>query len=438
VTTDLHALFDPQTYLDGVPYEAIDRLRAGGPVVWVPEPAVLGWPEGPGYWAVLGYDEVSHVLRSAELFSSHLGATQIRDPATAADLRFAQAMMLNQDPPNHTRLRGLLSSAFRGRALARLDDAIDRRASELVAAVRPRGQCDLVTDVVADLPVAVLAGVLGVPEPDRGLLYDWANRVIGYQDPDYAASTAFDPTGGTDLARAALQHRPSPGPDARMPDPRTRAGLADLYAYAHGLAERKRADPGDDVMSLLLAEEWEGTHLTTEEFETLFFLFAVAGNETVRNSLPNAVLALIEHPDQYRRLLAEPDLLPAAVEEALRFAPPVMHFRRTAAEPTQLGGQWIERGDKVVVYHVAANRDPAHFDNPHAFTIDRSPNDHLSFGYGPHFCIGARLARKQMRAVIGETCRQLGRLELAGEPQRLLSNFQCGLKTLPVRWPAAR
>jgi cytochrome P450 len=343
-------------------------------------------------------------------------------------------MMLNQDPPHHTRLRGLVSSAFTRKALARLDDAIDRRARALVAAVRPRRRCDLVADVVADLPVAVLAEVLGMPEADRGLLYDWANRVIGYQDPDYATSTSFDPAQGTDLARAALDHRPGPGPDGRLPDPRTRAGLADLYAYAHALARHKQADPGEDVMSLLLAAEWDGTRLTVEELETLFFLFSVAGNETVRNAVPNAVLALIEHPDQYRRLLAEPDLLASAVEEALRFAPPVMHFRRTAAGRSQLGGQQIERGDKVVVYHVAANRDPARFDDPHAFRIDRTPNDHLSFGYGPHFCVGARLARRQMRAVIGEACRQLGQLELDGAPQRLQSNFQSGLKSLPVRW----
>jgi cytochrome P450 len=162
----------------------------------------------------------------------------------------------------------------------------------------------------------------------------------------------------------------------------------------------------------------------------------VAGNETVRNGAPNAVLALVEHPDQYQRLLDDPDLLPGAVEEALRFAPPVMDFRRTASGPAELGGRRIERGDKVVVYHVAANRDPARFPDPHAFRIDRSPNDHVSFGYGPHFCIGARLARAQMRAVLGEACRQLGRLELDGEPRRLQSNFQSGLKSLPVRWTA--
>lgn len=431
---DLRALFDSATYAVGAPHEAIDRLRAAGPVIRVPEPALNGWPAGPGYWAVLSHAETKEVLRDAERFSSHLGGTQLRDPATRGDLDFVRQMMLNQDPPVHSRLRGLLSKAFVPRAIAAIEAEISQRAAALVAAVEDRGSCDLVTEVVGDLPVAVLAAVLGVPEEDRGLLYDWSNRVIGYQDADYARSDSFDPAAGTEMARVAMAARPVPADDGTLPDPRTKAGLADMYAYANALAEHKRADPGDDIVSLLLQADVDGSTLSSEEFETLFFLFAVAGNETLRNGIPGGVLTLIEHPDQYEMLAADLTLLPGAVEEMLRFWPPVIHFRRTATVATELGGQAIAAGDKVAVYHLAANRDPAVFAEPHRFDITRRDNDHVSFGFGPHFCIGSHLARQQMRSMFTELVTRLGRLELDGPPVRLQSNFQQGLKSLPVRW----
>ena len=431
---DLLALYDSATYRVGAPHAAIDRLRAAGPVVRVPEPALHGWQAGPGYWAVLSHAGTKEVLRDPDRFSSHLGGTQLRDPARPEDLHFVRQMMLNQDPPAHTRVRGLLSKAFVPRAIAAIEDEISGRAAELVAAVADRGHCDLVRDVVSDLPVAVLAEVLGMPDQDRGLLYDWANRVIGYQDADYAGSDSFDPEHGTEMARAALALRPQPDDGGVPPDPRTRAGLADLYAYAHSLARFRRENPGNDIVSLLLEAEYEGTVLSDEEFETLFFLFAVAGNETLRNAIPGAMLTLVENPDQYDLLLSNPELLPGAVEEALRYWPPVIHFRRTATRDTELAGQAITAGDKVVVYHIAANRDPAVFDDPHRFDITRTDNDHLSFGFGPHFCIGSHLARQQMRSMLSELNHRLGRLELAAEPVRLQSNFQQGLKSLQVRW----
>lgn len=288
--------------------------------------------------------------------------------------------------------------------------------------------------MVGDLPVAVLAAVLGLPDRDRGLLYDWSNRVIGYQDADYASSDTFDPETGTEMARVALAQRPKPDEDGNLPDPRSRAGLADMYAYAHALADLRRSEPGGDIVSLLLQAEYDGTTLSSDEFETLFFLFAVAGNETLRNGIPGGMLTLFENPDQYHLLLEQPELLPSAVEEMLRFWPPVIHFRRTATRNTELGGQSIAAGDKVAVYHVAANRDPAVFDDPHRFDITRTSNDHVSFGFGPHFCIGSHLARQQMRSMFSEIMSQLGQLEQAGPPVRLQSNFQQGLKSLPVRW----
>ncbi|GAA0635306.1 cytochrome P450 [Kutzneria viridogrisea] len=420
-------ILDPDTYVRGVPYEQLALLRERAAVNWVEE------PDGPGFWAVLRHAEVRHVLRTPQVYSSHLGATQIRDPATEQDLRYVRRMMLNTDPPDHSRLRGLLTKAFTPKAVAAISERVSRWAGELVAAVADRGECDFAKDVAADLPLLTLAEVFGVPAGDRGLMFDWSNRVIGYQDPEYAVSASVRGPEVSDLARAALALRPEPGPDGTMPDPRTRAGMPDLYAYAHSLGELKRREPGEDVMSNLMRSP-----VSIEEFENLFWLFSVAGNETLRNGLPGGMLALLTHPEQYRRLLADRSLVDSAVEEMLRWWTPVMHFRRTAASDTELAGVRISRGDKVVVFFSAANRDPRVFDSPDIFDVTRSPNEHLTFGYGPHFCLGAHLARVQMRAMFTAVLDQLGQVELAGDPVRLRSTFQNGLKSLPIRWPPPR
>jgi cytochrome P450 len=301
----------------------------------------------------------------------------------------------------------------------------------------PRGECDFAKDVAADLPLLALADVLGVPGEDRRLLFDWSNRVIGYQDPDYASSAEFDPAAGTAMAREALAERPAPGPGGRTPDPRTREGMPDLYAYAHLLAEEKRRRPGDDVMSILLAQSDEGgARVSVAEFENMFWLFAVAGNETLRNGLPGACIALLEHPAAQDELRADPALLPLAADEMLRWWTPVMTFRRTAAEDCQIGSQPVRSGQKVVVSFTSANRDEAVFADPGRFDIRRQPNPHLVFGHGPHFCLGAHLARTQMRALFAEVLARTSRLEAVGPPSYLRSNFQRGVKRLPLAWTA--
>ncbi|WP_206786755.1 cytochrome P450 [Amycolatopsis sp. MtRt-6] len=414
------AITDPDTYVRGVPYDELARLRRAGPVVRVDD-----------FWAVLGHAEVRRVLRDPGVFSSQLGGTQIRD---AADLAYVRRMMLNMDPPEHGRLRGLLTKAFTPRAVAKLTSQIESWARELVAAVADRGSCDFAA-VAADLPLRTLAGVFGVPEQDRRLMYDWSNRVIGYQDAEYAVSSTVSVAEVSDLARAALAVRPAPGPDGSMPDPRTRAGMPDLYAYANALGEYKRSHPGNDVMSNLMRHVGEdGGRVSLAEFENLFWLFSVAGNETLRNGLPGGLLALLSHPAEYRRLLEDRSLLPSAVEEMLRWWTPVTHFRRTAASDVRLSDVDIAAGDKVVVWFSSANRDPAVFPSPDTFDIGRTPNDHLTFGHGPHFCLGAHLARVQMRAMFDAVLDLLGHVSLAGPPVRLRSNFQNGLKSLPIRW----
>ncbi|GLZ34528.1 cytochrome P450 [Lentzea sp. NBRC 105346] len=404
--TDAELIVDPDTYTAEVPYSALARLRNRN-VVRI-----------DGFWAVLRYADVKTVLRNPAFFSSHRGATQIRDPQPD-DLAYVQRMMLNQDPPEHTRLRKMLAQAFTPRAVGLLEEQIRIFARTTID--RLGGDF---AETVADLPLLTLAEVFGVPHQDRKLLYDWSNRVIGFQDDEYAFSRS-DTAGMTDMARKALELRPDDGRD-----PRARNGMPDLYAYAHALGELKRNDPGDDVMSNLMRQD-----ITIEEFENLFWLFSVAGNETLRNGIPGGMIALMRHPDQYERLRQDRSLMDTAVEEMLRWWTPVMHFRRTATEDVELSGTKIAKGDKVVVWFSSANRDEQVFTNPDEFDITRKEADHLSFGYGPHFCLGAHLARTQMRALFNAVCDLPHQLRPAGEPTRLRSNFQNGVKHLPVTWP---
>lgn len=404
-------LYDPRTYLAGLPLEAFARLRRECPVFWQEEHAILDWPAGRGYWAITRYADVERVNRNPELFSSHLGATQIRDPKPE-DLDFQRKMMLNLDPPAHSRLRRIVSKAFTPRNVARLEAGIRARARAAVERVAPLGRCDFPQDLSADLPVSALADVMGVPRDDRHLLFHWANRVIGFQDPEYA--------------RYDAQGRPI--------DPRSRGALADMFDYAHALAAEKRRRPGEDILTMLLLSDADGEKVSDEEFENFFFLLAVAGNETLRNAIPGGMLALIEHPRSRERLLADRSLLPSAIEEMLRFASPVMCFRRTATADTELHGVRIRAGDKVVVYYASANHDESVFSEPGKFDAARSPNDHLSFGIGPHFCLGAFLGRLEMRVFFEEILWRLPDIELDGRIERLQSNFQSGIKHMPVRF----
>jgi cytochrome P450 len=436
---DTEIVFDPGTYVSGVPFGAITRLRERGPVVWVDEVPVLGWPGGAGFWLVLRHTEVESVLKQPRLFSSWLGATQIRDPGTPAALRYVRAMMLNMDPPEHSRLRRMLARSFTPRAVAQLESRIRGHARAVAGKVLTGtgGKVDFAKDLAAELPLLTLADVLGVPEQDRWLLFDWSNRVIGYQDPDYAASAQFDPDTGTPMAREAALLRPAPDAGGRLPDPRTRDGMPDLYAYAHLLAEEKRRRPGGDVMSVLLAQaDDDGRRVSAEEFENMFWLFAVAGNETLRNGLPGACIALLEHPGAQQELRADPGLMPRAADELLRWWTPVMTFRRTAAADCELGGQRIRAGDKVVVSFTSANRDETVFPGADQLDLRRHPNPHLVFGHGPHFCLGSHLARVQVTALFTEVLARTSALAYAGEPSYLRSNFQRGVKRLPVAWRA--
>ncbi|UUN30157.1 cytochrome P450 [Streptomyces sp. FIT100] len=406
MTTAVPDVFDPRVYAGGLPHEAFRTLREQRPVAWQDEYEVLGWPAGPGFWAVTRHADVVRVLKDAECFSSWLGATQIRDP-DPADLPFVRRMMLNQDPPHHGRLRRLVSRAFTPKRIDRFTAAARDRARELLTAAREYGPVvDLVATVTDDYALLNLADLLGVPESDRGLLLGWTERVIAYQDPD---------------------EPPVLGADGRPVNPRSPAMLREMFAYAQELAAYKRRRPADDLMTALAAPG-----LSDAELEMFFFLLTVAGNDTVRSAAPGGLLALAEHPDEQRRLRAGEADVGTAVDELLRWHPPVLSFRRTAVRDTAIGGHRVRAGDKVVVFHASANYDERAFADPYRLDLSRSPNPHVSFGDGPHVCLGAHFARLQLRVLHEEVRATLPPLAVAGAPKRLVSNFINGIKALPI------
>ncbi|MET8746820.1 cytochrome P450 [Streptomyces sp. NPDC004728] len=407
-------IFDPRQYGRGIPHAHYRHLRDHHPVAWQEEPEVLGWPAGPGFWAVTRHEDVVRVLKDSATYSSYVGATQIRDP-DPADLPFIRRMMLNQDPPHHRRLRVLVSRAFTPKRVDRFETVVRERARSLLtrAVTEARsgdGTCDLVTQVTDDYALLNLTDLLGVPDTDRALLLHWTRRVIGYQDPDEAGT-------------------PELGPDGRPLNPRSPSALRDMFDYAHALAAHKRRHPADDVMTSLATDP----ELTAPELEMFFFLLVIAGNDTVRSAAPGGLHLLAENPEAYRRLRDGEAGFATAVDELLRRHPPVLTFRRTAREDTMLAGTRIRTGDKVVVLHASANHDERVFPDPYALDLSRSPNPHVSFGDGPHICLGAHFARLQLRALYEEVCHVLpAPLEPAGSPRRLVSNFINGLKSLPM------
>ncbi|MEV5977659.1 cytochrome P450 [Streptomyces sp. NPDC052114] len=410
-------VFDPRLYATGVPHERYRVLRDHHPVARQDEPGVLGWPAGPGFWAVTRHADVVRVLKDPVTFSSHLGATQIRDPAPD-DLPFIRRMMLNQDPPDHGRLRRLVSRAFTPGRVARFEELARERARTLLAAALADaragdGTFDVVTAVTDDYALLNLADLLGVPPADRGKLLHWTRRVIGYQDPDEAAPRVL-------------------GPDGTPVDPRSPAMLRDMFDHARSLAADKRERPGDDIMTTLATDP----ELSGPELEMFFFLLTVAGNDTVRSAAPGGLLALAENPGEYERLRRGAVPLGTAVDELLRRHPPVLSFRRTATRATELAGTRIAAGDKVVVFHASAHHDERVFADPHRLDLARSPNPHVAFGDGPHVCLGAHFARLQLRVFYEESARALPELHLAEPPRRLVSHFINGLKSLRLRAPA--
>ena len=408
VPSDIN-LWDKDRFVDGVPHDWFTRLRNEAPVAWHPGDPDFHGPQGGAepFWCVTGYDEVVAVNRDFENYSSARGLVYMWDPDQAS-LEQQRMLMLTMDPPMHTRYRRLINKGFTPRMVAELESTMRKRTTDIVDAIVERGECDFVVDVAAELPLQVIADLMGVPQDDRHKLFDWSNRMIGAEDPEYNVTE--------EMAQNASM---------------------ELFAYAAELAAKKRADPKDDLISVLSHSQVEGEQLTELEIDLFFLLLTVAGNETTRNLISHGMVALLEHPDQLARLRADRSLLPSAVEEMLRWSAPVMNFRRTATRDLELGGQQIAEGDKVVIWYVSANRDEKKFPDPFTFDVGRTPNEHVAFGgSGPHFCLGANLARSEIAIMFEEVLDRLDDIELAGPVSRLRSNFINGLKHVPVTFTA--
>jgi cytochrome P450 len=396
-------LLDRDVFTRGVPHEWFTFLRNNAPIYHHDEPG-----GGPGFWVITKYRDVYAVGRDAHTYSSDQdlgGVVGLEEPLVAPPDYGEAKIMLSMDPPEHTRYRKLVNKGFTPRMIAALEPHIRDRAVAILDEALAKGECDFVVDVAAELPLQAIAELIGVPFEDRHKLFDWSNRMIGSEDPEYQAAPE-------EAQLAAME----------------------LFAYCHALTEEKKADPHEDLMSILTRVEVDGERLNEIEIDLFFMLLAVAGNETTRNLISHGMLALLEHPDIYRQLVADPSLLTGAVEEMLRYGTPVMQFRRTATVDTDVNGFPVKSGEKVVIWYISANRDEAIFSEPSRFDVRRNPNPHVAFGGGgPHFCLGANLARLEIRVMFEEVLRLLPDLEQTAPAARLRSNFINGIKHLPVR-----
>ena len=386
----------------GVPHEEFELLRREAPVFFHPE------PDDTGFWAVTKYDDVVAASRDPETFSSELGSVFI-PTQTEESLEQSRLTILMMDPPKHTRYRMLVNRGFTPKTIRQLEENIHTRATRIVDSVIERGECEFVEDVAAELPLQVICEMIGVPEEDRHLIFEWSNKLVGHEDPDFRSS-------------------PEEGQMAAM----------QIFAYCDEIAADRRAKPREDIMTALVHAEVDGDRLSDVELNLFFVTLAVAGNETTRNLIAHAMRALIENPDAKADLIDHPDLLNPAVEEMLRWGCSIHNFRRTATKDTEIRGVPIKQGDKVVLYYLSANRDEDVFADPMAFDIRRDPNPHVAFGGGgTHFCLGANLARAEIRAIIAEVLHRMPDIELAGEPRRMVSDFINGIKAMPVRFTPA-
>ena len=390
------ALDDPASFSGGHPHGQYRWLRDNAPVWFHPE------RDGPGFWAVTRYSEVLKVSRDPDTFSSWLGGIMLAD-AEPELLAGSRLMMLYQDPPDHTRYRRLVSRSFTPRAAAAWQERIEQLAVRIIDAVAPLGGCELVSQVAGEMPSLVIAELMGIPADDGRRLYH-LTEVMHSADP---ALTDEDRMGA----------------------------IVEMHTYAASTAEAKLKSPGDDLASALVHAEVDGERLGPDDFNWFFLLLVNAGGDTTRNLVAGAVEALIDHPDQMARLRDDPALMPAAVEEFLRWVSPVVHMRRTARSATVLGGQPIAEGDKVVVFYASANRDGAVFPDPDRLDVARTPNHHLAFGGGgPHMCLGAHFARLETAALMRQIVTRLRDLEPDGPIERLPSTFIAGPRRFPVRF----
>ena len=388
-------------------HEMFKRLRAEDPVSW------HDLPGGKGFWNVVRHADLVAINRDTATYSSEMGGVSILDPGEFGEQGGVDprgVMMLYMDPPKHTRYRLLVNKGFTPRMIGLLEKYLEHRAVLIVDNIIERGSCDFVEDLASELPLQAIAEIMGVPQEDRKLLFDWSNRMIGIDDPEYAQ--------GDDGMNASME----------------------LYMYVNELAKKRKTDPRDDIVTKLINSEIEGDRLSELEFDMFMMLLTVAGNETTRNTTAWGMWALMENGQQYKELSNNLDtMLDRAIEEILRWATPVYHFRRTATTDTEFRGKEIKKDDKVVIWHTSADRDETVFDDPYSFDIARWPNEHIAFGGGgAHFCLGANLARMELRLIFREILERIPDMTMTAEPSMLRSNFIGGVKHLPVKYTAGK
>jgi cholest-4-en-3-one 26-monooxygenase len=400
---------DPDLLQARIPHPEFAQMRQTAPVWWCAQPAGISGFQDEGYWVVTRHADVKHVSTHPELFSSNTNTAVIRfnESISRDQIEVQKLIMLNMDPPEHTRVRQIVQRGFTPRAVRSLEDALRSRARTIVetalAGAKDDGSFDFVTNIAVELPLQAIAELIGVPQEDRAKIFDWSNKMAAYDDPEYAITEEIS-------AEAAME----------------------LISYSMNLAADRKECPAKDIVSQLVAAEDEG-NLSNDEFGFFVILLAVAGNETTRNAISHGMHAFLTHPDQWELFKRE---RPAtAADEIVRWATPVMSFQRTATQDTELGGQRIAAGQRVGIFYSSANHDPEVFDRPEDFDITRDPNPHLGFGGGgPHFCLGKSLAELEIRLIFNAIADAMPDIRRAGDPRRLRSPWLNGIKELRVTY----
>ncbi|HEX6009931.1 MAG TPA: cytochrome P450 [Actinomycetota bacterium] len=402
-------LVDPDNYVERVPFEWFDELRRRAPVVWHEESE-----PNKGFWAVTRFDDLVQVHMDWETYSSERGAVALEE--LDEEQLSIRKSMLETDPPRHRELRNICNRRFSARGVGEYTDFIREVAVKVLDRALEKDEFDFTMEIAKELPIRFLCAIFTVPQEDAPMLIRWGDAMIGNQDPEFTDAVVDK------VDTEEFKYLPFRSPIA-----------LEMFEYAHRQRDVRLDEPQDDVITALTIAQREGV-LTEREFDNYFGLLMIAGNETTRHTISHGMQALIEHPDQMQRLLDDPSLMPGAVEEILRWATPVMHFRRTAAHDTELRGQRIREGEKVVTWYISANRDEDQFPDPYRFDVSRRPNEHVTFGPGgPHFCLGAHLAKLETRILFEELLPRLKSIELAGPVERMRSNFVNGIKHMPIR-----
>jgi len=398
---------DPGLCEERIPLQEFLELRKTAPVWWVEQAphARAGFLDN-GFWAISRHADIAAISKNSKEFSANENGVIIRfaEDMTREQLELQSVMLVNQDPPDHTKTRQIISRGFTPRAIGALRDVLVQRANSIVDDALARGEGDFVFEVAAELPLQAIAELLGVPMEDRRKLFDWSNQMLAYDDPEYDA----------------------------QPD----VAAAEILGYAMGLAAERALDPKDDIISKLVTADVDGHKLGDDEFGYFVILLAVAGNETTRNAITHGMNAFLENPDQWE--LWKRERPSTMVDEVIRWATPVTVFQRTALNDVEIGGQLVKKGERVGLYYASGNHDDEVFEDPGTFNILRDPNPHLAFGgHGAHYCIGANLARLEVEVIFNVIADRMPDITKLGEPRRLRHAWINGIKELPVRYASA-